>query len=108
MKGLRIILALGLLTLPLVSQAWWDPAWNFRKEITFDLSPKGAAIAGNASDVPVLIRLSMGNFTYFGDTQPDGKDLRFVAADDKTPLQFHIERYDPQSQIAFVWVRVPQ
>jgi len=56
----------------------------------------------------VLIRLSLANFGYFGDTKPDGSDLRFVAADDKTPLESHIERYDPQAQIAFVWVRVPR
>ena len=87
--------------------AWWNGDWAFRKEITFDLTPTGADIPGAPTDVPVLIRLSLGNFQYFGDTKPDGSDLRFIAADDKTPLKFHIERFDPQAQIAFVWVRVP-
>ena len=58
--------------------------------------------------MPVLVRLSLANFEYFGDTKPDGSDLRFVAADDKTPLEFHIERYDAAAQMAFVWVRVPR
>ncbi|MEJ0087440.1 MAG: DUF2341 domain-containing protein [Pseudomonadota bacterium] len=88
--------------------AWWNDDWSFRKEITFDLSPTGAAIPGTASEVPMLIRLSLGNFGYFNDTKPDGSDLRFIGSDDKTPLKFHIERYDPQAQIAFVWVTVPQ
>jgi biopolymer transport protein ExbB len=88
--------------------AWWSDDWAFRKEITFDLAQTGASITGNPADVPVLIRLSLGNFGYFGDTKPDGSDLRFVASDDKTPLSFHIERYDAQAQIAFVWVRVPK
>jgi biopolymer transport protein ExbB len=88
--------------------AWWNDDWAFRKEITFDLTPAGAAIAGSPSDVPILIRLSLANFQYFGDAKPDGGDLRFVAADDKTPLKHHVERYDSQAQIAFVWVRVPR
>src|SRR5215831_1596861 len=88
--------------------AWWNDAWAYRKEITFDLTPTGAAIQGTAQDVPVLVRLSLGNFAYFNDTKPDGSDLRFIASDDKTPLKFHIERYDPQAQIAFVWVTLPR
>jgi biopolymer transport protein ExbB len=108
--NMRLGVALALLAVPVSSFAadWWDSSWNFRKEITFDLSPTGADIAGTATDVPVLVRLHIGNFTYFGDTKADGSDLRFVAADDKTPLKFHIERYDPQSQMAFIWVLVPQ
>jgi biopolymer transport protein ExbB len=104
----RKLLACVLLLLPLISRAWWSDEWNFRKEITFDLTDKGANITGTPTDVPVLIRLHLGNFGYFGDTKPDGSDLRFVAGDDKTPLKFHIERYDATSQLAFVWVNVPR
>ena len=82
-----------VLLLPAVSQAWWSDDWNFRKSV---------------SDLPVLIRLHAGNFGYFADAKPDGSDLRVVAGDDKTPLQFHIERWDATSQLAFVWVRLPQ
>ena len=105
---MRKLLAVLLCCLPMVSHAWWSDDWNFRKEITFDLSPAAADISGTPSDVPVLIRLHLGNFGYFGDTQPDGSDLRFVAGDDKTPLKFHVERYDATSQLAFVWVNVPR
>lgn len=105
---MRKLLACVLLLLPLISRAWWSDEWNFRKEITFDLTDKGANITGTPTDVPVLIRLHLGNFGYFGDTKPDGSDLRFVAGDDKTPLKFHIERYDATSQLAFVWVNVPR
>jgi biopolymer transport protein ExbB len=88
--------------------AWWNDDWAFRKEIKFDLTKTGADIPGSPADVPVLIRLSLANFGYFGDTAPDGADLRFIGPDDKTPLKHHIERYDPQAQIAFLWVRVPR
>ena len=98
-----------LLSLPTaVHAAWWNNDWNFRKEITFDLTPSGANVPGTPTDVPILVRLHLGNFAYFNDTKPDGSDLRFVASDDKTPLKFHIERYDPTNQIAYVWVRVPR
>jgi biopolymer transport protein ExbB len=108
----RILLMLSLAVLGTTwgheARAWWNGDWAFRKEITFDLTPAGADIPGGAADVPVLIRLSLGNFQYFGDSKPDGSDLRFIAADDKTPLKYHIERFDPQAQMAFVWVRMPR
>jgi biopolymer transport protein ExbB len=107
----RLVLAFSMVAGCLGSSpalAWWNDDWSFRKEITFDLSPGGADIATGVSDVPVLVRLSLGNFPYFADTRPDGSDLRFIASDDKTPLKFHIERYDAQAQMAFVWVTVPR
>ena len=58
-------------------------------------------------DSAVLIRLHAGNFGYFTDTKPDGADIRFIAGDDKTPLAFHIESYDPAAGMAFIWVKVP-
>jgi biopolymer transport protein ExbB len=88
--------------------AWWNDDWAFRKEIGFDLTPTGADIAGTPTDVPVLLRLSLGNFEYFGDAKPDGSDVRFLAADDKTPLKHYVERWDAQAQMAYIWVRVPQ
>ena len=105
---MRKLAGLLLLLLPLASQAWWNDEWTFRKEITLDLSAAGANIAGNPVDVPVLVRLHLGNFGYFADTKPDGSDLRFIAADDKTPLKYHVERYDPANNLAFVWVKVPR
>jgi biopolymer transport protein ExbB len=96
------------LLVPAVSQAWWNNDWQFRKEVSFDLTAAGANITGTAQEVPVLVRLSLGNFGYFKDTKPDGSDLRFIGADDKTPLTFHIERYDAVNQMAFIWVRVPR
>jgi biopolymer transport protein ExbB len=88
--------------------AWWNDDWAFRKELTLDLSPAGANIPASATDVPILVRLSIANFPYFADAKPDGGDLRLIAADDKTPLKFHVEKFDPQAQIALLWVKLPQ
>ncbi len=109
----KTIVAAGLLwLLPLVASAaapsWWNGDWKYRKEIDFDLSAAGANVAGTAQDVPVLVRLSLGNFSYFNDVKSDGSDIRAIAGDDKTPLKFHIERFDAQNQLAFIWVAVPR
>jgi biopolymer transport protein ExbB len=92
----------------LAASSWWNGDWKFRKEIGFDLSASGADVAGTPQDVPVLVRLSLANFSYFNDTKPDGADFRVIAGDDKTPLKYHFEKYDPQEQMALLWVRVPQ
>jgi biopolymer transport protein ExbB len=105
-RKLSLLLLLALL--PSASFAWWNGDWNFRKEITLDLTPAGGDIAATATDVPVLIRLSLANFQYFADAKPDGSDLRAVAGDDKTPLKMHIERFDAANQMAFLWVKVPR
>jgi biopolymer transport protein ExbB len=109
MKKLISAIAIGLALMPGIAAAsWWSNDWKFRKELTFDLAPTGADIAAGVGDAPVLLRLSTANFSYFGDTKPDGTDLRIIADDDKTPLKYHVEKYDPQSQMAFIWVRLPK
>ncbi len=100
--------ALVLLLMPSMAFAFWDNDWSFRKKITLDTSATGVDLAGSLTDLPVLVRLHTGNFSYFSDSKPDGSDLRFIAGDDKTPLKFHIERYDVANQLAYVWVRVPR
>ncbi len=55
-------LFIGLFGVVQNANAWWNDQWAFRKEITFDLSPAGADIPGSPKDVPVLVRLSLGNF----------------------------------------------
>jgi biopolymer transport protein ExbB len=110
MKGSIRKMALAAVFLPALALAasWWNGDWKYRKEISFDLSASGADIAGSPANVPVLVRLSLGNFSYFSDTKPDGSDFRVLAGDDKTPLKFHFEKYDPQTQMALLWINMPQ
>jgi biopolymer transport protein ExbB len=110
MKGrAKVVAAItGLLPAVALAASWWNHDWQYRKEISFDLSPSGADIAATPQDVPVLVRLSLANFSYFNDTKPDGSDFRLISGDDKTPLKFHFEKYDVQNQMALLWVRVPQ
>lgn len=98
-------LALCLLMLPLSAHAWWDQAWSIRKKITLDT--QAAGISAEATGVPVLVRLSTGNFDFLSANE-SVSDLRFVAEDEKTVLPHHIERFDSANELAFVWVQVPR
>jgi len=86
--------------------AWWNDEWTIRKKITLDTSSTGSAISDPIGTAAVLIRLHDGNFQ-FASAKDDGGDLRFVAEDDKTPLAFHIEKFDSLLDEAFVWVKLP-
>ena len=100
-----LTLAVCLLMLPLSAQAWWDEAWTIRKKITLDT--QAAGIGAEATGVPVLVRLSTGNFDFLAANE-NASDLRFVAEDEKTVLPHHIERFDATNELAFVWVQVPR
>jgi biopolymer transport protein ExbB len=111
MKVQARFIATFALLVPVVALAagsWWSNDWKYRKEMSLDATAAGADITGTPLEVPVLIRLSLGNFSYFSDTKPDGSDFRLIAGDDKTPLKFHFEKYDVANQMALLWVRVPQ
>ena len=102
------VFCLLALLLPHSAWAWWDDNWAFRKPLTLDATAAGAATAASIEDTAVLVRLHVGNFGYFGDTKPDGSDIRFIASDEKTPLSFHIESWDATAGMAFIWVKVPE
>src|ERR1039457_2273612 len=89
------------------ADAWWDAKWQYRKKVAFDASDKGGNVKESVTDAPVLVRLHSGNFV-FANAKKDGSDIRFISADDKSPLKFHIEKFDPKLEIALVWVKVPK
>lgn len=101
-QGLLIVC---LLVLSLPANAWWNKEWAYRKQLSVD--PVAAKVQTEVQQIPVLIRLHEGVFP-FADASPDGADLRFVAEDDKTPLKYHIEKFDSVFNMAFVWVDVPK
>ncbi len=86
------------------AQAWWNNDWTVRKRITIDTTANAGAISDPIGTTPVLIRLADFNFSAAKD---DGSDIRLIADDDKTPLAYHIEKYDSLLGQAFVWVKVP-
>jgi len=109
-RAVRALLALALSSLmlfPAVSGAVWNKDWKVRREVRLDTSATGLPTKGALSSVPVVIRLHSGNFD-FTSAKPDGSDLRVIGGDDKTPLKFHVERFDSVNELAVLWVAVPQ
>jgi biopolymer transport protein ExbB len=103
---LALVLAVLVTLWPGNAAAWWNDQWTLRKKITIDTGVTGANITEPIGTVPVLVRLHLGNF-HFGAAKEDGSDLRFIAGDDKTPLKFHIEKFDSLLSEALLWVSVP-
>ena len=100
------ILALVLLLLPGVSQAWWNKDWKERTQITLNTSAQGVSTQQPTIGLTIPVRLHSGNFD-FVSAKPDGTDLRVVAGDDKTELKFWVERYDSVNELGVLWVQVP-
>jgi len=94
----------SLLGTPLLAQA---DDWAHNKKLAFDTTENGISVKEDVAALPVLVRLHSGNFT-FSEAKPDGSDLRFFAADGKTPLKFHIEKFDVTNELASVWVALPK
>ncbi len=103
---LFISILLGWFLLPMHAHAWWNEDWGYRKKISIDAQK----LQQDAVKIPVdglaLVRLHTGNFTYFADLGDKGKDIRFMAGDDKTPLKFYIEKIDTVNEMALIWVKL--
>ena len=107
MHSLRSALLLVLTALLTTqAQAWWQKDWTQRTRITLDTGATGVPLQANLSNVTVALRLHSGNFD-FAAAREDGADLRVVAADDKTPLKFSVERFDGINELAVLWVQLP-
>ncbi|MEI6721500.1 MAG: DUF2341 domain-containing protein, partial [Betaproteobacteria bacterium] len=102
---LRALIAL-LLFVPTLGHAVWNADWKKRDKIELNTTAQGAETKEALSGVAIAVRLHSGNFA-FNEAKPDGSDLRFVAADDKTLLKHVIERFDAANELAVVWVQVP-
>lgn len=83
------------------AQAWWNSSWQYRRTITLNNS----ASAVNLTDFPIRVSLSSSNIDY-ANTQNSGQDLRFVASNDSTVLDYEIEVWN-ESGTSEVWVEVP-
>lgn len=98
-------LAAAVFLLALPAHAGDD--WAHKKKLSFDTTAGGAEIKDAVTQLPLLLRLHSGNFT-FSEAMPDGADLRFFGADGKTPLAYHIENFDAANELANVWVALPK
>jgi hypothetical protein len=79
-------------------------SWQFSKRLYLNTTVSGADVSGDIFNVPVLVRLTAGTFT-FSQAKTNGEDLRLAKAD-STPLPYEIERWDPVTELAEVWVTI--
>jgi biopolymer transport protein ExbB len=104
--GRSAALLLALAAMPLAASAWWDEAYSQRTRITLNTTSAGIETRAAISGALVPLRLHSGNFDFVA-AKPDGSDLRVVAADDKTPLKFVVERFDGTNELAVLWIEWP-
>jgi hypothetical protein len=78
--------------------------WRYLQKLFINTSPSGANISGDVHGFPVLVRLSAARFD-FAEAAKNGDDIRFSKADG-SPLPYEIERWDPVTELAEVWVKI--
>jgi hypothetical protein len=78
--------------------------WAYSQSLGFTTTASGADIANDVYAFPILVRLNSGNFT-FNQAKANGEDIRFVKSD-STPLPYQIERWDPVTEHAEIWVKI--
>jgi len=106
-RAAALVASLALAAGPRAASAWWNDEWSARKQIRVDTSAAAANVTDPIGPFALLVRLHVGNFR-FDAAKEDGSDLRFVAGDDRTPLRFHLEKYDPLLGEAIAWVALPE
>lgn len=99
----KIALLAIFLIWPVIVQAQWNEAWTARNKVTVN----AAGMTEAQTAVAVVLRLHSGNFD-FTNAKPDGSDLRFIAADDKTELPYHLEKFDSVNELAVIWIQLPK
>jgi biopolymer transport protein ExbB len=101
------LMALALAAaLPGLAHAWWNGDWQQRTQVTLNTTAQGVETKQVLAGAVVPVRLHSGNFDFLG-AKPDGSDVRVLAADDKTPLKFWVERFDSTNELAVIWVQLP-
>jgi len=105
MKTAKLLTVL-LILLPALAQAWWNNDWKQRTAVILNTTDAGVPVRETLAGLMLPVRLHSGNFDFVG-AKTDGSDLRVLAGDDKTPLKFWIERFDPVNELAVLWVQVP-
>ena len=65
---IAFLICLGFV-LPATAQAWWQDDWHYRKQISVDTTPQGAAINQALGRTALLVRLCL---LY---TSPSPRDL---------------------------------
>ena len=103
-----IVVTASLLALTAHAADGFNPDdWKFKQKTVINTTADGVELKQGATQLPLALRLHTGNFA-FAEAKADGSDLRVTAADGKTPLRFHLEKYDSVNELAVLWVQQPK
>ncbi|MBF0432116.1 MAG: DUF2341 domain-containing protein, partial [Fibrobacteria bacterium] len=80
-------------------------AWSNSKKVYINTKRLCADVNGNVLNFPLLIRLHAGNFD-FSEADSNGSDMRFNKSDGVTTLNYEIARWNQDSSLAEIWVKV--
>ncbi|MBC7420409.1 MAG: DUF2341 domain-containing protein [Bdellovibrio sp.] len=81
--------------------SWWNNSWL--KRMRMDINNLDQTVAH--TDQPVLVTINSSLISY-SDTKTNGADIRFVASDNVTALDYEIESWNPTGN-SQIWVRIP-
>jgi len=82
------------------ANAWFDIDWTYRA--AFNANNPG----GSLSDQQIQINLSSANVHPDYVWSSDGDDIRILASDDSTALDYYIENWDSFNETAIIYVRL--
>ena len=81
---------------------WWNSSWNYRMPITVDNRNNSNSL----TDYQLYIELTSSQSSFWNHVKSDGGDVRFIAADDSTELDYWKQYWDYSGQTASFWVQV--
>lgn len=90
-----------LITTPVF--AWYDADYSYRQKLTLDTSVLTGSVT---EDLPILIDVNSENSDFWSHVKTDGEDVRFVAADDTTALDYYFETFNHTTDSMLAWVEV--
>ncbi len=79
---------------------WWNPDWDFRKEITIDHD----MIVADIENFPILFHNTSSNFS--DHAQTDGDDFIFISSDGTIKYNHEIEYYSYVTGELIAWVNI--
>lgn len=98
------ILFIAIIIISPFNFAWWNENWAYRQKIM--LNTDGFLSENVTNDHPILIDVNSENTNFWGNVNTNGEDVRFVASNDTTDLNFHFEDFNNVSDVMVAWVRV--
>lgn len=107
-----LVFAIFFCLAPMAHAAWYNPAWQYRQQITISHTLVASSTGTEAyTSFPVLVSVSSTNLKYMGFggqvASSTGNDILFTQADGVTKLNHEIESYSSSTGDLVAWVELP-